>query len=557
MHRRLSLPQYSASNNQQRQDELADMRKLYAFSMTYDGYIATINKLPAREKAGFYYQSHAACNLLGLIPSVPSIIAKWVKHKVLKKPFTQYEDYLFYKNSPVPNPQMWKNFQRDQYLGYQRVAGMNPVVLEGVTEENPLPDTFEVHADVLGISEEKWAFLQQDKRLYMTNYSMLLPLQENPGEVDGKRKYVMPLIALYEMKDDGHLQILAAQLDATKHTDSENNPIITPEDKCWPMVRVYIQAADGTHQELWTHATRIHYVLESVIMVTWRQLSQSHPLLALLKPHLKYTLSVNVNPLFEPAPDGSIPEFGKMFACNNDALVAFMAQGMKSYSFKEFIFPKELENRHVTDERLFYPYRDDGLPIWREIKRFVEEYLALWYKVPADVQQDTELQAWAAELGGRRDEGKCNLTDFPTEFTNVEQLVDIATHILWISTAHHSAVHYPQYECAGYAPNLPFSGYVPPYTDPEHYQDEEGLTQFFPPYDMAYQQSWIFYLTNFKVNHMGDYPLEDFDRDGIAVIKTHQNNLNAIHQQVVARNKERKFPYIYMDPKTVPNSVTV
>lgn len=553
----LLLPQFDKDNQQERSDYLKKMQKLYAYTLTYDGHIATINKLPKREEPTLRYKFKSLLNLAGTIPSLPSFLINRLKFKTLKLPYKKYDDYFFYSHSPFPNSEMRENFLDNKYLGYQRVAGMNPVVIEGVNEQNPLPETFHVKGEHLNISDEEFDQLYKDNRFYMTDYSMLKPLFENPGEVDGVRKYIMPAIALYSMNDDGTLEIRAVQLDATSKTNKKSNPIIVPSDERWNMARTYIQAADGTHQELWTHATRIHYVLESIIMVSWRQLAENHPLLVLLKPHLQFTLSVNVNPLFQKEPDGTIPSFGKMFGCDNDALVAFMGEGMRKYSFKDFILPRDLERRQVTDSRLLYPYRDDGLLMWNEIKRFVGDYLRVWYKSDEDVIQDFELQKWAHELGGSREENNCGLTDFPTAFSHVDELVEIVAHIIFIATAHHSSVHYPQYECAGYPPNLPFSAYVAPLTDPENYQTEEGLVKFFPPYDQALEQAFIFYLTNFKVNRIGQFDQADISTDVRSIIKEHQKNLQTIHETITDRNKTRLYNYKYMDPNNVPNSVTV
>ncbi|TBR42185.1 lipoxygenase [Marinomonas agarivorans] len=553
----LSLPQFDQDNQQKREDYLKKMQKLYAYTLTYDGNIATINTLPDQEKTTLRYKFKALLNMAGTIPSLPSFLVNRIKFKMLKKPYEKFDDYFFYKHSPFPNPEMRENFLNNKYLGYQRVAGMNPVVIEGVNSHNPLPKTFKVVAKQLNMTEKAFDAAYTDNRFYMTNYAMLKMLFDNPGEVDGVRKYVMPAIALYLMQDDGTLEIVAIQLDATENTNDKTNPIITPDDERWNMARTYIQAADGTHQELWTHATRIHYVLESVIMVSWRQLAENHPLLILLKPHLQFTLSVNVNPLFQKEPDGTIPSFGKMFACDNDALVAFMGEGMRTYSFKEFILTRDLENRHVNDPRLVYPYRDDGLLMWEEIKRFVGEYLKAWYNTDDDVKQDYELQKWAQELGGARAENNCGLTDFPTEFTQIDQLTEIIAHIIFIATAHHSSVHYPQYECAGYPPNLPFSAYVAPLTDPQNYQTEAGLVKFFPPYDQALEQAFIFYLTNFKVNRIGQFDQADISNNVKSIIKEHQKKLASIHNIITERNKLRPYHYKYMDPKNVPNSVTV
>ncbi|BFM50626.1 lipoxygenase family protein [Marinomonas sp. THO17] len=553
----LALPQVDVQNSQSRKDYLQKMQKLYAFTLTYDGQIATINSLPDREKTTFYYKLKSILNLAGLLPSLPSFLINRIKFKYLKRPFTRFDDYFFYSKSPFPNPEMRENFLDNKYLGYQRVAGMNPVVLEGVNKENPLPECFKVKPKHLGMTQQAFDDVFEDGRFYMTNYAMLEPLFENPGYVDNVRKYIMPAIALYSLNQDGTLKIEAIQLDATKDTDEEFNPIITPEDDRWNMARTYIQAADGTHQELWTHATRIHYVLESVIMVSWRQLAENHPLLALLRPHLKFTLSVNVNPLFQKEPDGTLPSFGKMFGCDNDTLVAFMGEGMNHYSFKEFLLPNDLARRHVNDPRLLYPYRDDGILLWDETLRYVTEYLDAWYENDQMVADDFELQNWAQELGGDKKQNNCGLTDFPTSFADKESLIKIVAHIIFIATAHHSSVHYPQYECAGYAPNLPFSAYQPPLTPADDYQSEQGLVSFFPPYDQALEQSFIFYLTNFKVNRMGQFDDSFIDSKIRPIIRKHQSNLEKIHQEIEARNATRIYPYKYMDPKNIPNSVTV
>lgn len=553
--KKLILPQ-DDSNKAQRTEYLEKMRTEYAFSLTYNGQIATINKLPKREKPTLEYQLKLAANMAGALTSVPSLIKRYVKFSVLKKPFKKYSDYLFFKNASFPNTEMRDNIWDNQYLGYQRVAGMNPVVIEGINSENSLPNTFNINAEQLEMTVEEFNDALTDNRFYVTNYGMLKELMDNPGIVEGLRKYVTPAIALYYLKDDGQLDIKAIQFDVTEKTSPEN-PIITPANARWKSARTVIQAADGTHQELWTHATRIHYVLESIIMVTYRQLGEKHPLLALLAPHLKFTLSVNVNPLFQPEPDGTIPDFGKMFACDNETLVNFMGKGMNEFSFKKFTFPNDIKNRHMDNPNLIYPYRDDGKLWWQESQNFALAYLTAYYPNDDAIKSDTELQAWANELSGSKSDKKCGLTDFPTTFTSIQQLAETVGHIIFITTAHHAAVHYPQYECAGYPPNLPFSSYLPPMTDPENYQTEEQIMQFFPRYSMAFEQALIFYLTNFKVNKAGQYNLDHFDAQVHDIIKEHQKNIEKIGQKIDLANNNRKFPYPYMHPNNVPNSVTV
>ncbi len=554
----LQLPQYDSENEEARKLYLRNMRKLYAYTLTYDGQIATINNLPKREEQPLSYKLSLALNMAQTITSLPSLFYKYLKFNVFKRPFKKFDDYFFFKHAPFPNPSLRKHFLEDQYLGYQRVAGMNPVVIEGVSATNPIPETMKLESKMLNMSEQEFQQALTEKRFYMTNYSMLKPLMDNPGEVDGLRKYVTPAIAIYLLKPDGLLQAVAVQFDVTRNTDYDN-PIVTPNDERWRSARTFIQAADGTHHELWTHATRIHYVMESIILASWSQLGKNHPLLALLEPHLKITLSINVNPLFEPAPDGSIPTFGKMFACDNPSLVAFMGEGMNKFSFTEYELPRDIERRQVDNPELNYPYRDDGMLWWDEMQRFAKEILAVYYKNDQDVVEDYELQSWAAALGGKKECNNFGLTDFPTSFSTVEQLAKIVGQIIFIATAHHSSIHYAQYECAGYAPNMPFSSYEPPLTEPSDYQSEKGLVKFFPRWSMAMEQALIFFLTNFRVNSVGDYSTQSssFNEQAKAAIAAHQKRIAAIGEEIDRRNQARKFPYFYMHPKNVPNSVTV
>ena len=555
MFRHLYLSQNEPCKKQ-RLRHLAKMQKRYAFSLTYRGQIATINKLPVAEKPNLYYFYKAFTHLAKTATSLPRVIIQKIKYKLFNTTFNQYSDYLFFANAPIPNKQMWENFEDNKYLGYQRVAGMNAVVLQGVTADEPLPENFNVSPAALNMDESKFANALETGRFYMTNYQMLEPLMENSGMEDGARKYVSPAIALYQRADDGSLDILAIQLDVTKPTSKEN-PIITPKCSRWSLARAFIQVADATLHEIWTHATQAHYVMESVIMVTHRQLATNHPLFALLYPHLQDTLSVNTKPLLQCPTDGLVPKFAQMFACNNSTLVDFIGKGMNNFSFKEQTFPKDIAKRKVEDPKLCYPYRDDGKLWWDESQRFAAEFLNHYYPNDGAVCADEELQNWAYELGGSKAQNNCGLTDFPTSFNNVRELAEIVGHILFIATAHHASIHYPQYECAGYVPNMPYSVYTPPSTVPNHTPDQAQMMGYFPRLKMAFYQSFIFYATNFRVNRAGDYPTFGFDQDYKKMIAKHQQKIAEIGEAIDKQNRTRVYKYHYMEPKNVTNSITV
>lgn len=551
----LTLPQFD-QNIKERQKQLEQMRIKYVYSLTYDGQFATINQLPPFEKPGAYYQIKALLNLIGLLPSLPCVLWKALKHGLLKIPFKRVEDYNFFGLTSFPEPKLRIGLWDDHYLGRQCVAGANPVMIEGVNASNPLPEHFKVDQATLSINHEEMTRALNEERLYMVNFDMLKTLQNYPGTVDGHKKYATSPIALFYLQDDGNLRPLCIQLDVTQDT-SVDNPIITPADsEKWKLARTCLMAADGAVHDLWTHAVQIHYVMEAIIMVTYRQLSKNHPLLALLDPHLQYTLNVNVHPLYERGNNGKIPYYGKMFPCNNDGLVKFMGEGMRQFNFRERALPNDLKRRHVENPKLIYPYRDDGLPIWNGIQDFVGAYVDVYYKNDRNVIEDFELQAWAQELGGERDNGYCGLEDFPTAFSSKKEVAEIFGQIIYMATAHHSSVHYPQYPYAQFVPNMPNALYASPTDLLKTNLEQDQLMRLFPRFKAALFQSFLYYAVNFKVNQIGEYPLEMFGPEAVTVIKKYQQelkNLSLAHREKYL-NKNEKYPY--MNPEHIPNGVT-
>ena len=539
-----------------RKTHLQEMRERYAYSLTYDGYIATINQLPKCEKPGWYYKYQLFGNIAGLVPSLPSLLWKTLKHGLLGKPFESFDDYIFFPHSRFPDPAFRKDFWNDLYFGRQCVAGANPVMLQGVNAQNPLPENFRVDPSALSLSPEQYAQALSGDRLYMVNYESVKPLTESLGTVEGLQKYLTAPIALLMQQDDGHLMPVAIQLDVTQPSGADN-PIITPADKQqWKLARTCVQAADGTLHDLITHAVEIHYVMESVIMVSYRQLGMYHPLLTLLDPHLQYTLNINVHPLYEPDKAGAVPSYGKMFPPDNPGLVKFMGQAMANFRFRERAFPNDLKRRHVENPKLDYPYRDDGRLLWNAIQDFTREYVNVYYKDDQDVINDHELQGWAQELTGSRQQGMCGLNDFPMQFQTISEVAETIGQIIFTATAHHSAIHYPQHTYAQFVPNMPLSLYRQPLPLPGRAAPDKTLLEFFPRFDMAFQQAMIYYMVDFKVNRIGEYALELFDEPAIAVIQRYQQKLAELSAAHGEKYKDSAMPYPFMDPLHIPNGVT-
>jgi arachidonate 15-lipoxygenase len=553
-----TLPQHETDERrlQRRRAHLHIMQAKYEYAYEYADTIAVVRKLPFREIPGLRYWLLAGLNLAQLLPSVPSLLMTFVRY-LLGRPLARYRDYVFYPFSPQPNPQLVENFQEDIPFGLQRVIGVNPVVLRAVSERQPLPEPLSAAAIGRIFADQVSGITYDDavaqKRLYVLDYAMLAVLQRNPGQIDGGRKQhiTTPIVVLFQ-QDDGLLRPLAIQLEQS--ADGNQNIYSAGDGNLWLAAKTFAQIADGNHHILYTHATRIHYVMEAIIMASRRQLYTRHPLYALLDPHLQFTLNVNHQHTFLKNRRGVPGRFGELFAGDYDATLQCMADAMTSFDFAESAFPRDITTRGVDNPALFYPYRDDGQLLWDAIQAFAAQYIDACYAADSDVVQDTEINAWAHDIAAP-DRGR--IRGFPQRFQTKNALAETVGHVIFLCTAHHSCIHFNQYSYPGFVPNMPYASYVPPLSGNEKAIDADGLMRIQPAFRAAYSQTWTYFLTNFRVNRIGEYRLPCFDAATHDAIKRFGARLQAIDAEIESRNRSRKVSYLRMQPSVIPNSVSV
>ncbi len=556
MNSKLPQKEENIQKSKNRKDDLRHMQSKYEYAYEYANTIAVVRKLPCREFPGLNYFFRGGMNILKLTPSIPSLLVTIFRY-LLGKPLKNYRDYIFYPNSPQPNPDLIDNFQQDLSFGLQRVMGVNPVVIRAVTKQQALPEKIsetEIHRIFNEqINELDYQSAVDKKRVYFLDYAALDVLQQNPGQIDGGRKQYIttPIVVLFQ-QPDGMLKPIAIQLYQTNGT---GNPIYTAKDgNHWLAAKTFTQIADGNHHILYTHATRIHYVMEAIIMASHRQLHKSHPLHILLDPHLQYTLNVNHQHTFLKNRKGRPGRFGEIFAGDYDATTQCMADAMTSYNFKETAFPNDIANRKVDNPELFYPYRDDGILLWEAIQNFAKEYVNLYYKSDLDIIEDFEIQAWANDISA---EDRGRIPGFPTLFESRHELAETVGHFIFLCTSYHSCIHFNQYKYPGFVPNMPYSAYIPAPTGKDNKVDAAELFKIQPAFRAANTQTWTYFMTNFQVNQIGQYDLNPFDQEAHEVIHRYQKKLEEIEEKIVQNNNKRPFSYDRMMPSNTPNGVTV
>jgi arachidonate 15-lipoxygenase len=459
-------------------------------------------------------------------------------------------------------PLSMKSWPGDTGFAFQRVAGMNPVVLRRANELPQKLGLGEAQAAPMMPIGATLAALAKDGRLFVCDYAMLDGIPTN--QYNGRPMLTLAPIALFYADDKGALQPIAIQLGQ----DPATAPVITPSDdeKLWLIAKTYLQIADMNHHEMGTHLCRTHFLLEPFAVASHRQLSTRHPVATLLKPHLRILLFNNlegrellIGPkglatrIMAGGNEGSLEIVRRAYA-------GHVPKAVEPWTFESWDLPLELDARGVGRGSALteYPYRDDGLQLWNALLRYVTDYLGVYYATDADVAKDAEVQAWVGELASPQG-GKIPRIVPPR---GIAELATILTRIIFTCGPQHSAVNFAQYDSCAFAPNMAAAAYAPP---PQELRSLGGgaldsllLRVLPPPEQAAFQLELIALLTCYRFDRLGYYQPNDFcDPQTAPAIAGFQNALELASLTIATRNRVREQPYHWMKPENVMNSTSI
>ncbi len=482
--------------------------------------------------------------------------------ELAKRPSVSSADELRRLFVTLGAPAGMESWPKDVGFEFQRVAGMNPVVLR-CAEEPPRNMAFsEAQAASLLPKGTTLAALAKDGRLFLCDYGILEGVPTN--QFQGRPMMTLAPLALFYADEQGRLQPLAIQLGQ----DAAAESVVTPKDdpRLWLIAKTYLQIADMNHHEMGTHLCRTHFLLEAFAVAAERQLSVRHPVAVLLKPHLRILLFNNLEGReLLIGPKGLAT---RIMAGGNDgsieivrrARAGYAPRGVAPWSFESWDLPMELEARGVGkgSALLEYPYRDDGLLLWEALLSYVTDYLGIYYSSDADVAGDAEVQAWVSELAAP--EGGNVPRIAPPR--SVADLATILTRLVFTCGPQHSAVNFAQYDSAAFAPNMAAAAYAPP---PQNLRSLTGaeldallLRILPPPEQAAFQLELIALLTCYRYDRLGFYQPNDFvDPETQRSITGFLKSLDLATLTIATRNRSRSEPYPWMKPENITNSTSV
>ncbi|PON69732.1 Lipoxygenase [Parasponia andersonii] len=423
---------------------------------------------------------------------------------------------------------------RDEEFGRQTLAGLNPCSIQLVTEW-PLksklnPNVYCPPESVITkelIEREIRGFMTVDeaikaKKLFILDYhDLLLPYVSKVREIDGATLYGSR--TLFFLTLDGTLRPLAIELTRPPIDGKPQwKQVFTPSWHAtgvwlWRLAKAHVLAHDSGYHQLVSHWLRTHCATEPYIIATRRQLSEMHPIYRLLHPHFRYTMEINALAREALINAGGIIE--SSFSPGKYSMELCADAYDKQWQFDLQALPADLIHRGLAVEdpsaphglKLTiedYPFANDGLVLWDIIKQWVADYVNYYYPDPTQVESDPELQAWWTEIrtvghADKKDEHWWPVLKTPND------LINVVTTIVWVTSGHHAAVNFGQYTYAGYFPNRPTiarTNMPTEDTDEQFWENflakpEEALLQCFPS---QIQATTVMAVLDILSNHSPD-----------------------------------------------------
>ena len=429
------------------------------------------------------------------------------------------------------------------------VAGPDPTRLtrlDAVPEKFPI--TTEHLQSVPELAHETLESALAAGRVYWVDHAPMSAL-DNGRHPQAPKYMYSPMVAFAVPRSGGPVRPFAIQCGQ----DPAGREIYTPADGySWKLAKNCVLVAHNTYHGEVTHLGRTHLISEAVLLAAVRNLASVHPVAVLLRRHFEGTASINklaVELLIQP---GRAVEY--LIGSDLKSTYPWIADHRKNFSFTGNYLPAKLE-RSGTDGVAglpYYPYRDDGLLVWTAIRRWAGAFVDGYYRSDADVREDHELQAWAAEVASPDGGAVRDFGPTPGEIDDRNDLAEILTMVIWTAGPQHAAVNFTQLEHLSYLPANPLAGFTDEPRGRDHTLDD-WLANL-PPLDVAVQQLCLFnFLGSVRSTTLGDYE-DDFKNTPVANgLRGFRLDLSAAEDEVTLRNRRSasrlRVPEAVVDPE--------
>ncbi|XP_068671928.1 polyunsaturated fatty acid 5-lipoxygenase-like isoform X1 [Montipora foliosa] len=355
--------------------------------------------------------------------------------------------------------------------------------------------------------------------------------------------------------DRNELVPVAIQMDY-----KPDSVVFTPSDgDNWMLAKLNVQVTDLGYSQMVEHLAKVHYLMEPFCVSLKRTLAALHPLNQMLKYHCRGIVIPNTFGTPRLMDDQGFMDL--LFAFGNEGALRLLRGGHQYATWEATDLRAQIKKRGLADKKLvpYFPYRDDIEQILQVIEKVAESYVNLYYDNDRDVQEDSELQAYANELsvnGTGPNGGIGRIQGFPAKIGSKKDLVDIVARIISQVTIQHVAVNYELADYAVYEPNLPSKLY----NDTRVKNGEFSVYRLPNRLTSAIGASFANGLASFRFDSLFDYGNELRDIKAVNIINRHYEDLMLrVQTHMQQTNEEREkigdLTYPYLIPRWIPNGV--
>uniref|UniRef100_T2MH56 Arachidonate 5-lipoxygenase n=1 Tax=Hydra vulgaris TaxID=6087 RepID=T2MH56_HYDVU len=538
-----SLPQYDPCLSQRKQELEANKVK-YIFTNNSEVPKQVAN-LPIEENFSFSYKWDVVSRKIKLITQAK------LTGLLTSEKWTTIGDYLKLYKGIFPVPYGFNNWQSDEKFGEQRLRGCNPVLIQLCKK---VPDNFPVTNEMVSQFLDGFTLEEtiEKKQLFIVNLAILENLILENGRT------VCAPMALFYANKNGTLLPVAIQLF---QKPSEENPIFLPSDPqyTWLLAKMYFNNADCSLHQSCTHLGLTHLLCESICVAAHQNLSLNHPVFQLLAPHFLYIMAINSLALKNlVSPGGWID---KTMTIGVSGLMEILKRSWQTFKFdRDCWLPNDISARGVGDTEILknYFYRDDALLIHEAIVNYVTEILSRVYDTPDKLKTDYEVQNWAICLSDETNGAGIKGVFGNGNFDDLNDLIKFVASVIFICSVGHAAANFCQYDEYAFPPSYPamLTGKIPSSKAPLTMQD---IINQLPNKETTLDTMAVTKMLSERgTNELGTFEIQYLFRpEDVAAVERFKSALAEISNKIKKRNEELSTPYPYLDPKEVPNAISI
>ncbi|KAG9328739.1 hypothetical protein JZ751_010845 [Albula glossodonta] len=196
------------------------------------------------------------------------------------------------------------------------------------------------------------------------------------------------------------------------------------------------------------------------------------------------------------------------------------------------------------------------MDIWDAIYKFVSEVVYEYYTDDSKIQTDKELKHLVSKI---YDYGFLQKPDCPQTLKTREEAIKYITMIMFTCSAQHASVNNGQYDIYAWMPNGPTTMQSPPPVDKE--VTEQYIMESLPDINTTLESMRVAAFLSHRSKDfvpLGKYPeVVAFDKRMRGPIERFQKRLKEIEKKIEKRSTLKDFPYEYLHPAHMENSITI